>query len=72
MMNSNLVGCSTGRSVGFAPFRILSTKVAAYPIRRRLPIRQNRTSLLGDRGQQMMQAYGVYAASGSRPLPADD
>src|SRR4029450_12925935 len=24
--NSNLVGCSTGRSAGFAPFRILSTK----------------------------------------------
>src|SRR4029434_651020 len=23
--NSNLVGCSTGRSLGFAPFRILST-----------------------------------------------
>ncbi len=27
--NSNLVGCSTGRSAGFAPFRILSTYVAA-------------------------------------------
>ena len=25
MMNSNFVGCSTGRSAGFAPFRILST-----------------------------------------------
>ena len=25
MTNSNLVGCSTGRSAGFAPFRILST-----------------------------------------------
>src|SRR5262249_10402014 len=24
----NLVGCSTGRRAGFAPFRILSTKVA--------------------------------------------
>jgi hypothetical protein len=29
MMNSNLVGCSTGRSAGFAPFKILSTYVAA-------------------------------------------
>jgi len=29
MTSSNLVGCSTGRSAGFAPFRILSTKVAA-------------------------------------------
>ena len=25
MKNSNLVGCSTGKSAGFAPFRILST-----------------------------------------------
>ena len=25
MMNSNFVGCSTGRSAGLAPFRILST-----------------------------------------------
>ena len=25
MMNSNLVGCSTGSSAGLAPFRILST-----------------------------------------------
>src|SRR5262249_19119579 len=32
--SSNFVGCSTGRSPGFAPFRILSTKVAA---RRKLP-----------------------------------
>ena len=29
MTNSNRVGCSTGRSAGFAPLRILSTKVAA-------------------------------------------
>jgi hypothetical protein len=29
MMNSNFVGCSTGRSPGLAPLRILSTKVAA-------------------------------------------
>ena len=29
MMNSNFVGCSTGRSAGLAPFRILSTYVAA-------------------------------------------
>jgi hypothetical protein len=29
IMNSNLVGCSTGRSVGFAPLRILSIKAAA-------------------------------------------
>ena len=27
-MNSNLTGCSTGRSAGLAPFRILSTKYA--------------------------------------------
>src|SRR5882757_6306196 len=26
--NSNLVGCSTGRSAGFAPLKILSTKTA--------------------------------------------
>src|SRR5262244_1079740 len=26
--SSNFVGCSTGRSAGFAPFRILSTNVA--------------------------------------------
>ena len=25
MMNSNFVGCSTGKSAGFVPFRILST-----------------------------------------------
>ena len=29
MTSSNLVGCSTGRSAGFAPRRILSTKSAA-------------------------------------------
>src|SRR4029450_11464718 len=29
MISSNLVGCSMGRSPGFAPFRILSTWVAA-------------------------------------------
>src|SRR4030095_13183402 len=29
MMNSNFIGCSTGRSAGLAPFRILSTYVAA-------------------------------------------
>src|SRR5262249_5992804 len=28
MTSSNLVGCSTGRSAGLAPFRIFSTKVA--------------------------------------------
>src|SRR5262245_57677066 len=27
--NSNVVGCSTGRSPGFAPFKILSTYTAA-------------------------------------------
>ena len=27
--NSNVVGCSTGRSPGFAPFKILSTYAAA-------------------------------------------
>ena len=29
MMNSNFFGCSTGRSAGLAPFKILSTYVAA-------------------------------------------
>jgi hypothetical protein len=29
MTSSNLVGCSTGKSAGLAPFNILSTKVAA-------------------------------------------
>src|SRR5262245_15006941 len=29
MTSSNFVGCSTGRSAGLAPFRILSTKIAA-------------------------------------------
>jgi hypothetical protein len=29
VMNSNFVGCSTGMSAGFVPFRILSTKTAA-------------------------------------------
>ena len=29
MMNSNFFGCSTGRSAGLAPLRILSTYVAA-------------------------------------------
>ncbi len=29
MTSSNLVGCSTGRSAGLAPLKILSTKVAA-------------------------------------------
>jgi hypothetical protein len=29
MMNSNFCGCSTGKSAGFAPFKILSTYVAA-------------------------------------------
>jgi hypothetical protein len=28
-INSNFVGCSTGKSAGFSPFRILSTKYAA-------------------------------------------
>src|SRR5258708_682643 len=28
MASSNLVGCSTGRSLGLAPFRILSTVLA--------------------------------------------
>src|SRR5438067_1553234 len=31
--SSNLVGCSTGRSAGFAPFSILSTYVAARRFR---------------------------------------
>src|SRR5262245_61084131 len=35
--SSNLVDCSTGRSAGFAPFRILSTKVAAR-WRRKTPL----------------------------------
>src|SRR6266581_2653660 len=30
MTSSNLVGCSTGRSAGLAPFRILSTWAAAW------------------------------------------
>src|SRR5262249_2287239 len=36
--NSNFVGCSTGRSAGFAPFKILSTYVAA---------RRNKSVMLG-------------------------
>src|SRR5262245_56920817 len=35
--SSNLVDCSTGRSAGFAPFRMLSTKVAAR-WRRKTPL----------------------------------
>src|SRR5713226_1958873 len=35
MVRSNLVGCSTGRSPGFAPRRILSTKSAARRYRSR-------------------------------------
>ena len=31
MISSNFFGCSTGRSAGFAPFKILSTYVAARP-----------------------------------------
>jgi hypothetical protein len=30
MLSSNVVGCSTGRSAGFAPLRILSTYVAVW------------------------------------------
>src|SRR5262249_535762 len=37
MTSSNLVGCSTGRSAGFAPLRILST---------RSPARRNRSAVL--------------------------
>src|SRR5258706_15627026 len=38
MTSSNFVGCSTGRSAGLAPVRILSTKNAAYCFRlERLP-----------------------------------
>src|SRR4030095_16110835 len=34
MMNSNLIGCSTGRSAGFVPLRILSTYQAPlWPLR---------------------------------------
>src|SRR5215475_10755547 len=33
MTNSNMVGCSTGRSAGSAPFRILSTYTAALRYR---------------------------------------
>src|SRR5262249_11094001 len=29
MTNSNMVGCSTGRSAGWAPFRILSTQLSS-------------------------------------------
>src|SRR5262245_13442057 len=32
MTSSNFVGCSTGRSAGLAPLRILATNVAAWPI----------------------------------------
>src|SRR5262249_26081573 len=32
-MRSNLVGCSTGRSAGFAPLKILCTSVAALRYR---------------------------------------
>src|SRR5262245_29888979 len=32
MMNSNFVGCSTGRSAGLAPLRILSTYVAPVQV----------------------------------------
>jgi hypothetical protein len=38
MTSSNVVGCSTGRSAGLAPFRILSTYVAA---------RRSRSGMLG-------------------------
>jgi len=34
--NSNLVGCSMGRSAGFAPLRILSTKMAARRFKSRV------------------------------------
>ena len=36
MMNSNFVGCSTGKSSGFAPLRILSTKYASRENKRTL------------------------------------
>ena len=41
--NSNFVGCSTGMSAGFAPFRILSTYIAA---------RRNKSSKLVPVGHQ--------------------
>jgi hypothetical protein len=35
--SSNFVGCSTGRSAGLAPFKILSTKAAARRQMSQLP-----------------------------------
>ena len=47
MTNSNVVGCSTGRSAGFAPLRILSTYVgsAAVQIGDVRPVRHEPTDL---------------------------
>ena len=45
MTSSKVIGCSTGRSAGWAPLRSLSTSVAARPRRHADPMRYNADTL---------------------------
>src|SRR2546427_675530 len=63
-MNSNFVGCSTGRSAGFVPFKILSTYVAA-----RRCMSGARAAGLREKGHAGRPGDGFHAQP--QPLPAE-
>jgi hypothetical protein len=66
---SNLVGCSTGRSPGFAPLRILSTKVAAPAFSQIDPVNHQSTFLnVLTIGIYSRQAHGSCQCRDSLPL----
>ena len=69
--NTNFVGCSIGKSPGFAPLKILSTYVAARPNRSRGFPRQDR--LLGEVEIRIQPLGGgltgsVVGVAGKKPV----
>src|SRR5216683_7219100 len=65
MISSNLVGCSTGRSPGFAPLRILSTKDGArrYISRKLAPYDMTKPASIHSRVTQIVDKRFFAASS---------
>src|SRR5262245_18949261 len=70
MTSSNLVGCSTGKSAGLAPLRILSTPQDARPLglERRQKFGLRSTTIFWDRFQRKEQPTIGEVGSGPNQL----
>ncbi len=70
MTNSNLVGCSTGKSAGSAPFKILSTNVASRSDERFVWINCRQSKALRFRDDAVAKAEIEVGGTDNQPIGA--